>query len=182
MNTRSGRRKTWSRTSLSCARSARNSRTRECLSRPRAWGGRARPRWCARGRTGRRLRTVCSRAHHLGLARPPQALGRDKHSRVLEFLAERAHESDVLLQVFLRPLRVFIPICPRARHHQNKSHILFSPLIPFRASHSATTGASGVPHRSTKTLALDNSRTHALRSARSSAFHRVPALLKFAPL
>src|SRR5438046_5903315 len=135
-----------------------------------------------REHTVRNRLPVLPRAHHLGLARPPQALGRDKHSRVLEFLAERAHESDVLLQVFLRPLRVFIPICPRARHHQNKSHILFSPLIPFRASHSATTGASAVPHRSIKTLALDNSRTHALRSARSSAFHRVPALLKFAPL
>src|SRR5580692_5239102 len=80
--TRSGRKRTCSGTSPSCALSAKSLRTPACLSRPRVWGGPTKPRPSEPERTGSRLRMGFSRSRRSFLPATGLSMWRARSRRI----------------------------------------------------------------------------------------------------
>ena len=74
-------------------------------------------------------RPVASRPNDLGLVGERQAFGCDEHAGILEFLVEGVHESEMRLEVLLRPCGVPVKIGLRARHHAACTSWVFLPSI-----------------------------------------------------
>src|SRR5262249_20779489 len=88
---------------------------------------------------------VLSGTNHAGLMGKRQPLGGDEHAGVLEFLVKSVHESEMRLEILLRPLGVPLKISLRARHHENVLHLCPLSILHtgYRRLHDVVEADSG---------------------------------------